>query len=91
MNKAEKKTKELKLFLRASQYFSKHIETLVANIDILENTVETKGIEMDKQHKNYSIFKKKCITIIRCLAHYNADNENIITTDSTTKGLEATH
>ena len=33
---------------------------------------------------------KECITKIPCLAHYNAQSENIITTDASTKGLGAT-
>ena len=33
---------------------------------------------------------KKLITQLPCLAHFNADNEIIITTDSSTKGLGAT-
>ena len=33
---------------------------------------------------------KEGITRIPCLAHYNAQNENIITTDASTKGLGAT-
>ena len=33
---------------------------------------------------------KECITKIPCLAHYNAQSENIITTDASSKGLGAT-
>ena len=33
---------------------------------------------------------KECITKIPCLAHYNAESENIITTDASTKRLGAT-
>ena len=33
---------------------------------------------------------KKLITQLPCLARFNADNENIITTDASTKGLGAT-
>ena len=33
---------------------------------------------------------KKLITQLPCLAHYNTDNENIPTTDASTKGLGAT-
>ena len=33
---------------------------------------------------------KKLITQLPCLAHYNADNENILTTDASTKGLGVT-
>ena len=32
---------------------------------------------------------KEYITNILCLAHYNANNENILTTDACTKGLRA--
>ena len=42
--------------------------------------------------KHTETFKKLKggITKIPCLAHYNAQNENIITTDANTKGLGAT-
>ena len=33
---------------------------------------------------------KQKITEIPCLAHYNSDNQNVITTNASTKGLGAT-
>ena len=43
----------------------------------------------DEHTKGFNKLKEG-ITKIPCLAHYNAQNENLITTDASTKGLGAT-
>ena len=47
---------------------------------------------MDMDGRTYSGIRKSQakITAIPCLAHYNSDYPNIITTDASTKGLGAT-
>ena len=49
---------------------------------------QNEWIWTDEQTKAFNKLKEG-ITKIPCLAHYNAQNENIITTDASTKGLGA--
>ena len=83
--------KELKSFLGAIQYLSKYIENLSANTDILRQLLK-KEVEWEWRTEHEDAFNrlKKKITEIPCLAHYNSDYNNIITTDASTKGLGAT-
>ena len=83
--------KELKSFLGAIQYLSKYIENLSANTDFLRQLLKKKNSwnwtsEHDEAFENI----KKKITNIPCLAHYNTNLQNILTTDDSTKGLGAT-
>ena len=86
-----KNEKELKSFLGAIQYFSKYIENLSTNTDILRRLLKKQNewIWTEEHTKAFNNLKE-CITKIPCLAHYNARSENIITTDASTKGLGAT-
>ena len=86
-----KNEKKLKLFLGAIQYLSKYIENLSANTDVLRNLFKKKNewIWTDEHTKAFNKLKEG-INKIPCLAHYNARNENVITTDASTKRLGAT-
>ena len=86
-----KNEKELKSFLGAIQCLSKYVENLSAQTDILRNLLKkTKRLEVDTGTHGSVYQLEKLITQLPCLAHYNADNENILTTDASTKGLGAT-
>ena len=86
-----KNEKELKSFLGAIQYLSKYIENLSANTDVLRNLLKKQNEWIWTEEHTEAFNKlKEGITKIPCLAHYNAQNENIITTDASTKGLGAT-
>ena len=86
-----KNEKELKSFLGAIQYLSKYIENLSAQTDILRQLLKKdNNWNWTTEHtKAFENLKQK-ITEIPCLAHYNSDYPNIITTDASTKGLGAT-
>ena len=43
-----------------------------------------------EEHINAYKKLKKYITNVPCVAYYNEDNKNILTTDASTKGLGAT-
>ena len=89
--KQPKNEKELKSFLGAIQYLSKYIENLSAQTDDLRKLLK-KDNEWkctDEHTKAFENLKQK-ITEIPCLAHYNSNYRNIITTDASTKGLGAT-
>ena len=75
----------------AIQDLSKCIENLSANTNILRKLL-TKQNEWKwtEDYTNAFINIKEYIINIQCLAHYNAINENILTTDESTKGLGAT-
>ena len=83
--------KELKSFLGAIHYLSKHIENLSAQTDILRQLLK-KGNTWNWTDENTIAFEnlKQKITEIPCLAHYNSNYPNIVTTDASTKGLGAT-
>ena len=61
------------------------------NTDTLQNLFEKKN-ELDWTEGNAKAFSnlKASITKLQCLARYNAKNDDIITTDASTKGLSAT-
>ena len=83
--------KELKSFLGAIQYLSKYIENLSVQTDVLRQLLK-KGndwIWTEEHTEPFENLKQK-ITEIPCLAHYNSNYPNIITTDASTKGLGAT-
>ena len=63
-----------------------------ANTDVLRKLLKKKQNEWIWTDEHTEAFNKlkEGITKIPCLAHYNAQNENIITTDASTKGLGAT-
>ena len=89
--KITKIEKELKSFLGATQFLSKYIENLSANTGILRKVLKKQNewIWTDEQTEAFNKLKED-ITKIQCLAHYNAQNENIITRDASTKRLGAT-
>ena len=86
-----KNEKELKSFLGAIQYLSKYIENLSTITDILRRSLKRQNDWIwSEEHTKAFNNLKGCITKIPWLAHYNAQSENIITTDASTKGLGAT-
>ena len=86
-----KNEKEGKSFLGAIHYLSKYIENLSANTDILRKFLKKQN-EWNWTEKHTNAFNKlkEYVTKFPCLAHYNANEENILTTDAYTKGLGAT-
>ena len=89
--KEPKNEKELKSFLGAIQYLSKYIENLSAQTDILRQ-LRKKNNDWNWTTEHTKAFEnlKQKITEIPCLAHYNSDYPNIVTTDASTKGLGTT-
>ena len=83
--------KELKSFSGAIQYLSKYIENLSAKTDILRKLLKKQNewIWTDEHTEAFNKLKGGT-SKIPCLAHYNAPNQNIITTDASAKGLAAT-
>ena len=79
--------KELKSFLGAIQYLSKYIDNLSAQTDSLRQLLKKDNdwIWTEKHTAAFENLKQK-ITEIPCLAHYNSDYPNVITTDASTKG-----
>ena len=65
------------------------METLSANTDILRKLLKEQNdwIWTDEQTEVFNKLKES-ITKIPCLAHYNAQSENILTTDASTKRLD---
>ena len=83
--------KELKSFLDAIQYLSKYVDNLSAQTDSLRQLLKKdKDWLWTEEHTQAFENLKQKITEIPCLAHYNSDYPNIITTDASTKGLGAT-
>ena len=80
--------KELKSFLGAIQNLSKYINNLS---DSLRQLLK-KGKDWIWTEEHTQAFEKlkQKITEIPCLAHYNSDYPNIITTNASTKSLGAT-
>ena len=75
----------------AIQYLSKYIENLSANTDKLRQLLKKSNKwEWKKEHSESFENLKKKITQIPCLAHYNADLPNVVTTDASLNGLGAT-
>ena len=89
--KQPKNEKELKPFLGAIQYLSKFIDNLSAQRDSLRQLLK-KDNDWTWTEEHTLAFEnlKQKITEIPCLAHYNSDYSNVITTDASTKGLGAT-
>ena len=86
-----KNEKELKSFLGAIQYLSKYIKILSAQTDILRKLLKKQNEWIwTKEHTEAFNNLKKLITQLPCIAHYNSNKENILTTDASTKGLGAT-
>ena len=83
--------KELKSFLGAFHYLSKYMDNLSAQADSLRQLLK-KGNDWIWTEEHTLAFENpnRKITEIPCLAHYNSDNPNVITTDASTKGLGAT-
>ena len=83
--------KELKSFSGAIQYLSKYIDNPSAQTDSLRQLLKknTKWLWTEEHTRAFENLKQK-ITEIPCLAHYNSDYPNVITTDASTKGLGAT-
>ena len=86
-----KTEKELKSFLGAIQYLSKYIENLSAQTDFLRQLLKkSNDWKWTQQHtETFNRIKEK-ITKIPCLAHYNKNYPNILTTDASTQGFGAT-
>ena len=82
---------ELKSFLGAIQYLPNDIENVPAQTNILRQLLK-KDTEWKwtEEHANAFENLKPKITEIPCLAHYNSNYPNIITTDASTKNLGAT-
>ena len=86
-----KNEKELNSFVGAIQYLSKNIENLSAQTDLLSPLLKKNNewIWTPEHSEAFTQLKNK-ITEIPCLAHYNSNLPNTITTDASTKGLGAT-
>ena len=86
-----KNEKELKSFLGAIQYLSKNMENLSENTDILKKLLKKQNewIWTDEHTEAFNKLKQD-IKKLPGSARYNAESENIIRTDASTKGLEAT-
>ena len=83
--------KDFKSFLGGIQNLSKYIENLSTHTDILRKLLKKQNEwKRTDQHSEAFNKLKGCITNIACVAHYNAQNKNTITTDASTKGLGAT-
>ena len=82
--------KELKSFLGAIQYLSKYIDNLSAQTDSLRQLLKKDTEWLWTEHTRAFENLKQKITEIPCLAHYNSDYQNVVTTDASTKGLGAT-
>ena len=90
INKLEPPTnaKALKSFLGAIQYFAKFIPTLSEKTDNMRQLLK-KGTKWEWTTDRYSDFNKikQELTSLPCLAHYNGNKENIVTTDACKTGL----
>ena len=83
--------KELKSFLGAIQSLSKYTEILSTHTDILRKLLKKQN-EWKWTDEHTEAFNKsnECISNIPFLAHYTAQNKNLITIDASTQGLGAT-
>ena len=83
--------KKLKSSIGAIQYLSKYVDNLSAQTDSLRKLLkkDKDWLWTEKHTQAFENLKQK-ITEILCLAHYNSEYPNIITTDASTKGLGAT-
>ena len=91
INKLEPPTnaKALKSFLGAIQYFAKFIPNLSEKTDNMRQLLK-KGTKWEWTTDRNSDFNKikQELTSLPCLAHYNGNKENIVTTDACKTGLE---
>ena len=88
-----KKRKKTKFISWAIQYLSKYIKNISANTNFLRKLQQNNNEwnrKVTEEHTNAFNKLKENITIIPCLAHCNAQFENILTTVASTKGLGAT-
>ena len=84
-----KNDEELKSFLGAIQYLPKNIKNVSANTDIFRNVLkEQNEWNWTKEHTNVFNKLREYMTNFPCLAHYNANNENRLTTDASAKRFE---
>ena len=81
-------TKTLTSFLGAIQYFAKLIPNLSEKIDNMRQLLEkgTKWNWTDDRNTDFNKRKQE-LTSLPCLAHYNGNKENIVTTDACITGL----
>ena len=81
-------TKTLKSFLGAIQYFAKFIPNLSKKTDNMRQLL-IKGTKWEWTEERNTEFKnlKKELTTQPCLAHYNGNKDNIVTTDASNTGL----
>ena len=81
-------TKTLKSLLGAIQYFAKFIPNLSEKADNMRQLFK-KGTKWEWTEKRNTDFKnlKKELTTQPCLAHYNGNKDNIVTTDASNTGL----
>ena len=90
INKLEPPTnaKALKSFLGAIQYFAKFIPNLSEETDNMRQLLK-KGTKWEWTTDRNSDFNKikQELTSLPCLAHYNGNKENIVTTDACKTGL----
>ena len=82
-------TKRLKSFLGAIQYFAKIILNLSEKTDNPRQLLK-RGIKWDWATDRNTDFNKtkQELTKRPCLAHYNGNKENLVTTDASKTGLE---
>ena len=81
-------TKTLKSFLGAIQYFAKFIPNLSKKTDNMRQLLK-KGIKWEWTEERNTDFNnlKEELTTQPCLAHYNGNKENFVTTDACNTGL----
>ena len=81
-------TKTLKSFLGAIQYFAKFIRNLSEKTDNMRQLLKknTKWEWTEERNTDFNKIKKE-LTSQPCLAHYNGNKENIVTTDACGTGL----
>ena len=80
--------KDLKFFLEAIQYLPNYTDNLSIQTDSLRQLLKrnNKWIATGEHTLALEILKQN-LTELPCLAHYNSDYPNVITTDASTKGL----
>ena len=89
LNPPPTNTKTFKSFLGAIQNFAKFIPTLSEKTDNMRQLLK-KGTKWDWTTDRNTDFEKKIkqeLTKLPCLAHYNGNKENIVTTDASKTGL----
>ena len=81
-------TKTLKSFLGAIQYFAKFIPNLSEKTDNMKQFLKknTKWEWAEERNTDFNKIKKE-LTSQPCLAHYNGNKENIVTTDACGTGF----